>query len=289
MKQKERPRHSRSSEIMAATPSNIGSASTSVPAGPPIAIRRIGREDVRAALRAGFADFLAKRGDLVFIGFVYTLVGLVTAVAALGYPLLAWFFPLAAGLSLLGPLTCTGFYELARRREAGLEANWWHFFDILRHPSRGQIALVAGVLIGLFLAWVAAAALIYRLFLGDAPPASVGSFLATLFGTPQGWGMIVVGNIVGLAFAVVVLAVSLVSLPMLVDRRVDGGTAIATSIHAVRANPAATARWGLTVAVLLVLGSIPLFLGLAVVLPVLGYATWHLYARLIDRAALPPA
>lgn len=270
----------------------VAASNANSPTSPPAVtapVRRIGPDDLRAALREGFGDFLAKRGDLVFIGFVYTLVGLVTAVAALGYPLLAWFFPLAAGLSLLGPLACTGFYELARRREAGLESSWWHFFDIVRHPSRVQIAMVAGVLIGLFIAWVAAAALIYRIFLGDTPPASLGSFLATLFGTPEGWAMMIVGDLVGLCFAALVLTISLVSLPMLVDRRVDGGTAIATSIRAVRANPGMTARWGLIVAVLLALGSIPFFLGLAVVLPVLGYATWHLYTKLVDRTALPPA
>jgi uncharacterized membrane protein len=272
--------------MAAAAASNANSSPSPALTAP---VRRIGPDDLRAALREGYGDFLAKRGDLVFIGFIYPLVGLATAVAALGNSLLPFFFPLAAGLSLLGPLACTGFYELARRREAGLESSWWHFFDVVRNPSRGQIALVAGILVGLFLAWVAAAALIYRIFLGDVPPASVGSFLATLFGTPEGWAMMIVGDLVGFVFAVLVLALSLVSLPMLVDRPVDGGSAIATSIRAVRANPGMTARWGLTVAVLLVLGSIPFFLGLAVVLPVLGYATWHLYTKLIDRSALPPA
>jgi len=256
---------------------------------PAVPLRRIGPDDLRAALREGYGDFLAKRGDLVFIGFIYTLVGLAVAVASLGNSLLPFFFPVAAGLSLLGPLACTGFYELARRREAGLESNWWHFFAIVHHPARGQIALVAGILIAIFIAWVAAATIVYRIFLGDTPPASLGGFLATLFATPEGWAMMIVGNLVGLGFAALVLTISLVSLPMLIDRRIDGGAAIAASIRAVRANPAVTARWGLTVAVLLIVGSIPFFLGLAIVLPVLGYATWHLYTRLVDRSALSPA
>ncbi|HWW64029.1 MAG TPA: DUF2189 domain-containing protein [Sphingomonadaceae bacterium] len=257
-------------------------------AAAPVPIRRIGPGDLRAALREGYGDFLEKRGDLVFIGFVYPLVGIVTAVAALGNSILPLFFPLVAGLSLLGPVVSSGFYELARRREAGLESSWWHFFDVFRNPSGTQIALVSGLLFVIFLAWIVAAALLYRLFLGEAPPESIGGFLTTLFTTPEGWGMMIVGDLVGLVFALLVLALGLVSLPMLVDRPVDPGVAIATSIRAVRANPGVTLRWGVTVVVLLLLGSIPFFLGLAVALPVLGYATWHLYTRLVDRSALPP-
>ena len=117
---------------------------------------------------------------------------------------------------------------------------------------------------------------------------SFNAFMQEVFTTSHGWGMIIVGNLVGLGFAFVVLALSVVSLPMLVDREVSVGTAVRTSLRAFRENKGPMLRWGLTVAVLLVLGSIPFFVGLAVVLPVLGYATWHLYTRLIDRSALPP-
>ena len=106
-----------------------------------------------------------------------------------------------------------------------------------------------------------------------------------MFTTPNGWALIVIGNLAGLGFAIAVLALSVVSLPMLVDRDMDARTAMATSVHAVMANRGVMARWGLTVAGLLVLGSIPAFIGLAFVLPWLGYATWHLYTRLVDRGA----
>ena len=256
-------------------------------AGVPIKIRRIGMEDLRAALREGFEDFRAKRGDLVFVGLVYPVVGLVTAVAALGYSVLPLLFPLVAGLSLLGPLASTGFYELARRREAKLESSWWHFFDIFKSRSREQIGLAAGLLIAIFIAWLATAAIIYQTFMGTEPPVSVSAFLTEIFTTSRGWAMMLIGDLVGLGFAILVLALSLVSLPMLVDRPVDVGTAIGASVRAVRENAGVAARWGLIVAALLVVGSIPFFLGLAVILPVLGYSTWHLYTRLIDRSTLP--
>ena len=119
------------------------------------------------------------------------------------------------------------------------------------------------------------------------PPPSIRVFLGQLFGTPEGWTMMLIGNLLGFAYAVVALTLTWVTLPMLVDRPLDSWTAISTSIRAVAANPMMAARWGLTVAVLLVAGSIPAFVGLAVVLPRLGYATWHLYTRIVDREALP--
>lgn len=256
------------------------------PAFDTIPIRRIGAEDINAALRDALDDFLSKRGDLVFVGLIYPFVGIAAAWLALGNGILPLLFPIAAGISLLGPLAATGFYELARRREAGLEAGWRHFFDVASNPARDSIAVVGTILIALFGMWLLAAAFIYTAFMGSAEPASLGAFLSALFGTANGWAMMIVGNLVGLGFASVAFAISAISLPMLVDRDVGAGPAMRASIEAVRRNPAAMTRWGVTIAALLVIGALPVFLGLAVVLPVLGYATWHLYTRVVDRAGL---
>lgn len=257
-----------------------------IPDNTPASVRTIGTADLNAALAEGYDDFKAKRGDLLLIGLLYPLVGVITAVAVSGTSILPLLFPLIAGLSLLGPLVATGFYELARRREAGLESSWWHFLDVRKNPSFEAIAVIAIILVAIFIAWLVSAALIYSAFFGAEPPASIGSFFNQVLTTPQGWGMIAVGNLVGFGFAALVLALSVASLPMLIDRKVSAGTAIATSIRAVRANPAAMFRWGVTVAGLLLLGSLPAFLGLAIVLPVLGYATWHLYTKLVVREGI---
>ena len=255
-----------------------------------IPVRRISSHDLNAALREGFSDFTSKRGDLLFIGVIYPVVGFIASMAAMNMSVWPMVFPLLAGISLLGPLVATGFYELAKRREAGLDSSWFHFLDVFRSKSREEIAMVGAVLIGIFALWLAAAGMVYTAFFGEMiRQPSFGVFLRETFTTPQGWMMIVTGNLIGLGFAFAVLALSVVSLPMLVDRQVSAGTAIRTSLRAFRENMGAMIRWGLTVAMLLVLGSIPFFVGLAVVLPVLGYATWHLYTRLIDRSALPPA
>lgn len=250
-------------------------------------VRRISSADLSAALAEGLDDFRSKRGDLIFLGLLYPFVGIAAAWLALGNQVLPLVFPIAAGISLLGPLTATGFYELARRREAGLESSWWHFLDVRKSPSRDSIAMVGVILIVLFGAWLLSAALIYAAFMGPEQPASVGAFLRELFTTAHGWTMMIIGNLVGLAFAIAAFMISVVSLPMLIDRDVDASLAIRTSLRAVNENPLVMAQWGFTVALLLVVGTLPFFMGLAVVLPVLGYATWHLYTKLVDRSALP--
>lgn len=249
------------------------------PAAAP-SVRTITDQDLRAALRDGLADFREKRGDILLVGLLYPAIGFAAAMAADGD--FVWmFFPLVAGLSILGPLAATGFYELARRREDGLESSWWHFLDVARSPAFDSIAVVAGVLLALFGAWVLAAGIVYAAFFGGQSWPGLTTFIAEVLTTPRGWGMMIVGNLVGAGFAVATLALSAISLPMLIDRDVGAGPAMSASIQLFRQNPRVMARWGLMVVGLLVLGSIPLFMGLAVVLPWLGYATWHLYRRAV--------
>ena len=258
-------------------------------AAPTIPVRTLTTRDLNLSLREGWNDFLSMRGDLIFVGLLYPLIGVVTAAVALGSNFLQLFFPIAAGISLLGPIVAVGFYEMARREEAGLHSNWSHFFDVVKRPSADGLGAVAALLVLIFALWMAAAQGLYAALwgmTGMTPMDSIGAFLSRLFTTPEGWALMVIGNLVGACFAVLVLAISVVSLPMLVDCNVEARTAVSTSIRAFRANKAMMIRWGVTVGVLLVLGSIPLFIGLAVVLPWLGYATWHLYTHVVDRSAL---
>ena len=247
------------------------------------AINRIGRDDLRDALKQGFGDFGAYRTDVIFLCVIYPAVSLVLIYGALNHNMLALLFPLASGFALVGPVAAVGLYEMSRRREQDLPASWVHAFGVVRQPSFGAIATLGLILLALFLLWLAAAQVIYMLTLGPEPPASPGAFLAAVLTTGVGWTMIIVGCGVGFLFALAVLAISVVSFPLLLDRPVGLGTAIGTSVRTVLVNPGTMALWGLIVAGGLVLGSIPLFLGLIIVMPVLGHATWHLYRKVVPR------
>lgn len=252
-------------------------------AEPTVSVRRIGAADVWDALRQGLADFEANRTDVVFLCVIYPVIGLLLGRLASGYGLLPLLFPLASGFALVGPFAAVGLNEMSRRREQGDEVRWVDAFGVLRAPSIGSILLLGIMLIALFLLWLVVAQVIYVYTLGPEPPASVTSFFQDVFTTGAGWTMIVVGIGVGFLFAALVLGISVVSFPLLLDHNVGIGTAVATSLRAVAGNPGAMALWGLIVACGLVLGSLPLFVGLVVILPVLGHATWHLYRKVVPR------
>ena len=249
----------------------------------PAVVRAVTAADLDWALKEGWSDFKAKRGDLVVIPFIYPVVGFLASIFAFNSQLFPLIFPLAAGFALVGPVAAAGFYELARRREAGIDASWWHFLDPLKGRSRVPLAVLTALLAVIFSAWMFAAWAIYENTLGKIGPATPDAFASAMFATGPGLTMIIVGNIVGAVFALLTLAVAAFSFPMVVDRPVDPVKAIATSVAAFRASPGTMIRWGVTVALILLAGAIPLFIGLVVALPVLGYATWHLYTRAVAR------
>ncbi|MEG3165453.1 DUF2189 domain-containing protein [Sphingomonas sp. PB2P19] len=263
---------------MATLPDTVSLPATELPE-----IRRIGTSDLNWALAEGWKDFLTKRGDLIVIGLLYPVICLVAAYVTFNDPLLPLFFPLVAGLSILGPAAASGFYELARRREEGRDASWWHFLDPLNGRSRLPLALLTAGLAVLMIGWLIAAYAVYDLTFGASAPLQIGDVFGRLFTTREGWMLILLGNLAGAPFAIATLVFALVSFPMVVDQPVDAGLAIRTSLAAARKNPRETFGWGVRVVGLLLLGLIPLAIGLAVVLPWLGYATWHLYTRLVVR------
>ncbi|TXC71191.1 DUF2189 domain-containing protein [Sphingomonas ginsenosidivorax] len=266
---------------MATLPEHASLSATQIRAIPEI--RRIGTSDLSWALAEGWKDFLEKRGDLIVIGLLYPIICLVAAVVTFNDPLLPLFFPLVAGLSILGPAAASGFYELARRREEGRDSSWWHFLDPLNGRSRLPLALLTAGLAVLMIGWLVAAYAVYDVTFGADAPLRLGDVFGRLFTTEQGWALILLGNLAGLPFAIATLVFALASFPMVVDQPVDAGLAIRTSLAAAQKNPREVFGWGLRVAALLLLGLIPLAIGLAVVLPWLGYATWHLYTRLVVR------
>lgn len=268
-------------------PSNILVGAGTRPAQP--VVRKIGLADLRDALAKGADDFYAMPTHAIFLCIIYPIVGLALARLAFGYSILPLLYPLASGFALVGPIAALGLYELSRRREAGLETSATRAFDVFESSSVGAVAALGILLLIIFLTWVAVANAIYVANFGYASPPSIKAFLNDVLTTRPGWNLIIVGNGVGLLFAILVLTISVVSFPLLLDRDVGAAVALLTSIRAVARNPLTMMLWGLIVAALLLVGSLPLFFGLTVVMPLLGHATWHLYRKVVEpQAGLPP-
>jgi uncharacterized membrane protein len=247
----------------------------------PVVIRRIDFSDLRWALARGIEDFGASRTDVIFLCVIYPLVGLFLARLAFGYELLPLVFPLASGFALVGPLAAVGLTEISRRRELGLPAGWADAFTVFRSPAIGGIVLLGLILLCMLMFWLVLSNAVYDATLGPKPPASVQAFVHDILYTRAGLTMMAVGVGTGFVFAAAVLAISVVSFPMMLDRNVSLETAIRTSVRVAARNPIVIGAWGIFIAAALVAGSLPLLLGLVLVVPVFGHATWHLYRRAI--------
>ena len=245
-------------------------------------VRKIGPADLKDVLRKGFADFWAMPSQVFFIGLIYPIAGVILAGFAFGQNMLPLLYPLASGFALVGPLVSIGLYELSRRREQGLPTDWKYAFEVLQSPAIGSIAALGVMLLVIFMAWLFTAQALYEWLYGYRPVESLPAFLYEALTTSRGWILIILGNLIGFVFAAVVLAISVVSFPLLLDRDVGAAVAVQTSIRAVLTNPVPMALWGLIVAGLLALGFATLLVGLAIIVPVLGHATWHLYRCVVE-------
>ena len=244
-------------------------------------IRTLTLDDLRVALRKGWADVMAFRSDVVFVCLLYPVIGGVLAALALKGNSMQLIFPALSGFALAGPVAAVGLYEMSRRREQGLPNSWLAYLDVIKSPKFGGILILSLFHVVIFLVWIMAANLIFDATLGPDAPVSVTAFAREVFTTGAGWAMIIIGMAVGFAFSVTVLAISVVSFPMLLDRDVSLPTAVVTSVNVALKNPVPIGVWGLIVAGSLALGSLPAMLGLVLVLPILGHSTWHLYRQAV--------
>src|SRR5215471_4187583 len=244
-------------------------------------IRKIGFADLKDAAAKGIEDFWVMPTHVIFLAIIYPIVGLFLARMTFGYDVMPLLFPLVGGFALIG--LC----ELSRQREKGVDVSWKHAFGVLRCRSRGGIAALGVVLMIVFLIWLTTAQRLYQSLFGYGSPESIGQFLSDILTTSEGRILIIAGNGIGFLFAVLVLTISVVSFPLLLDRDVSAMVAMHTSARAVLRNPLMMAAWGLFVAVTLAIGSLPFFVGLAVVMPVLAHSTWHLYRKVVEPDLSP--
>ncbi|MDL2398213.1 DUF2189 domain-containing protein [Rhizobium mayense] len=247
-------------------------------------VRKIGVADLVDALKLGLEDFREKPSHYAFLCLMYPIAGVFLVVWSSGADLLPLLYPLMSGFALIGPIAAIGLYEISRRREQGLDSSWHHALDVRHSPALPSIVAVGLMLLVLFVAWLIVAQRIYTVTFDGAGLTSISAFLSDVLTTPRGLSLMLWGNLAGFVFAVIVLATTVVTFPLLLDRDIGAVAAVDTSIRATLTNPGPIALWGLIVAALLVVGTIPIFAGLAVVMPILGHSTWHLYRKLIAPA-----
>jgi uncharacterized membrane protein len=245
-------------------------------------VRQISISGLKDVVAKGIADFWAMPTHVVFLCLIYPAIGLLLARAIFGMELIPLLYPIASGFALVGPFAAIGLYELSRRREQGLDTSWRHAFDVVHSPSFPSIVAVGVLLMLIFAVWVATAHSIFISEFGYREPYSLIAFANAVLTTPEGHRLILIGNAVGFLFAVLAFSLSAISIPLLLDRNVGAAVAIATSVKVVLTNPVTMAVWGLFVAASLLVGSLPLLLGLPFVLPILGHATWHLYRTAVE-------
>jgi uncharacterized membrane protein len=248
---------------------------------PRFVTRHLRVADIGHALSRGWEDFWAMPSHLLFLGLLYPLAGLVIGLVTAGENAYWLLYPLLSGFVLIGPFAAIGLYEMSRLRERGEKPTWQDAFNVLHSPNINSVLALGALLAVLFLAWLTVAHSLYMLFFGDEPAKSYEQFFGQLLGTQAGVSLIVIGNILGLFFAIAALALSVFSFPLMLDRHVGLAVALRTTLRATWDNPLVVALWGLMIAVLLAIGMAAALMGLAIVMPVLAHATWHFYRRAI--------
>jgi uncharacterized membrane protein len=245
------------------------------------AVRKITFADLRDALAKGWADFMHTPTHAFVLAVIYPVIGLFLFRLTFGYNLLPLLFPLAAGFALVGPFAALGFYEISRQRERGMDPSWWSIQNFVSHRLRGAILELGALLMVIFFGWILTANAIFENIFGEEPVTSLSAFVHQVFETPEGLTLIIAGNLIGFLFALLCFCVSVVSFPLLVDRDVSAPAAIVTSLKAIATNPLTMLAWAAFIVAALIVGSLPALLGLTIVLPVLGHASWHLYRRVV--------
>ncbi len=246
-----------------------------------IQTRKVTISDLRQCLKAGYSDFSARPISIPFQIAFYFLIALTIVLFAADQNLRYLAFPMVAGFNLIAPIIAIGFFEMSRQREQGMPMRWGSAFSFIHTSAFAPILALSIVMMLLYVGWLYMAEMIYFGLFSENPPATVAALIDELFSTRRGGALVVYGNFVGFLFACAAMAISVVAFPLALDKPVTSGTAIQVSVRAFADNLGVMCVWGLIVVALLALGAAFFLIGLAVALPVLGHATWHLYRKLV--------
>ncbi len=247
-------------------------------------INKMTAEDITAALRAGMADFMACPVMSGFFGLFYALFGLLFVWCLVWLGKVWLVLPAAVGFPLIAPFAAAGLYEMSRRLQRGEAFGWPDILTLMAHQRKREMGWMAFVTLFIFWVWVYQFRTVLVIVLQDSSFSDLDGFLNTVFFTPEGWTFLAIGTGIGAILSAILFSVTVVAMPMLLEREIDFVSAMLTSVRVVMENPVVMLTWAAIVAFTMLLSLLPAFLGLIVTLPILGHTTWHLYQR-----ALPPA
>jgi len=255
------------------------------PARPDPVVRTITFSDITDAIGAGLRDFQRAPVYGLTFGILYCLGGIMTVLSAsaLNMPYLS--YPIAAGFALVGPLVAIGLYEVSRLIERGEPLGWSRIIGTVLRQSGKEIGWMSFVVLFVLMMWMYQVRLLLALFLADETMGTMREFLQVVLTTPQGWTFLAVGHVIGAVLSLLMFSLTVVSFPILLDRNVDFITAMITSVRAVMKNPTPMIVWAGIIVATLICASVPFFVGLIIVLPVLGHTSWHLYRKLVAPEA----
>lgn len=249
-----------------------------------IKVNKVTADDIRASLEAGYSDFLARPFMSGFFGLFYALFGLLFVWCLVWYGKIWMVLPAAVAFPLIAPFAAAGLYEMSRRLQKEEKFGWTDILTVMAHQRKREMGWMAFVTLFVLWIWFYQFRTVLVIVLQDSSFSDMNGFFNTVMFTPEGWIFLAIGTCVGACLAAVLFTVTVVAMPMLLDRDIDFVTAMLTSIRVVTENPVVMLSWAAIISVTVLVSMVPAFLGLVFSLPILGHATWHLYQR-----AVPPA
>lgn len=238
-------------------------------------------DDLRSALSSGFADFRKAPLFGLFFAAFYVVGGLIIVQSLFVWDQSWMIYPVAIGFPIIGPFAAVGLYDVSRRLQTGAPLNWSEILNVVRSQSGKELSWMAFVVLFVFWIWMYQIRLLIAIVLGRMSFSGLDGFLSVVFNTQQGWAFLAIGHVVGAVLSLILFSITVVSIPMLLDRDIDFISAMITSVKAVFASPVVMLGWGVVVTLSVIAAMIPAFLGLFLVLPVLGHTTWHIYQKAV--------
>ncbi len=247
-------------------------------------VNTVTAQDITASLKAGFSDFLARPLMSGFFGLFYAVFGILLVWSLVWLGKIWMIIPAIVGFPLVAPFAAAGLYEMSRRLQNGESFGWSEILTVMANQRKREMGWMAFVTLFIFWVWIYQVRLWLAIILQNASFSDFGGFLNIVFFTPQGWTFLAIGTCVGAFLSAVLFAVTVVAMPMLLDREINFVSAMLTSIRVVSENPVVMLTWAAIISVTMLLSLVPAFLGLTFTLPILGHTTWHLYQRVVEPA-----